>query len=165
MWREIYFKLVRTCNAKMYFVNSQWTTEYFINTIREKVRQDFQIDNCEFVDTENILPEGIPAEDGPAITGTSQTLLQKYGDSFLYISFYIRPIQVNNLSLIIADEENQIETLLNNRMCLICLNQERNVVFTPCNHLCVCSSCGYTNRIDICPICRASILTRMRIYV
>ena len=27
----------------MYFVNSEWTTEYFINTLREKVRQDFQI--------------------------------------------------------------------------------------------------------------------------
>jgi hypothetical protein len=165
MWREIYFKVVRTCDTKMYFVNSEWTTEYFINTLREKVKQDFQIDYCEFIDTANRLPEGIPAEDGPAITTSSQTLIQKYGDSFFHIAFYIRPIEINNISLILPNQEIQIEPLLNNRMCVVCFNEERNVVFTPCNHLCVCSSCDYTNRIYYCPICRASILTRMTIYV
>lgn len=38
--------------------------------------------------------------------------------------------------------------------CIICLTYQRNVVFSPCNHLAVCSRCA---NLPNCPVCRAVI--------
>jgi len=164
MWREIYFKLVRTANAKRYFINSSWTTEEFIDKMREKIRQDFDIDNCEFIDTENNLPDNIAAEDGPAIMPTHQTLLEKYEEKFFQMAIYIRPLHRDSYSVNIQ-RVNYNNEILNNPMCIICFSQERNIVFTPCNHLCVCSSCSMNNSIQSCPLCRINITDRMVVYL
>jgi hypothetical protein len=37
-------------------------------------------------------------------------------------------------------------------ICCVCLERTRNMVFLNCQHLCVCSSCGYS--LFECPICR-----------
>ena len=42
-----------------------------------------------------------------------------------------------------------------NRICSVCLDAEKNVVFLPCSHMAVCSSC--TANIELCPICRQEI--------
>ena len=42
--------------------------------------------------------------------------------------------------------------------CVMCMQNDRGVVFQPCFHLVSCTSCQ--NRIGICPVCRETIYGR-----
>ena len=47
-------------------------------------------------------------------------------------------------------------------ICVICLTQERSVLFTPCNHVCVCRGCWEQWRAEHvmhapCPMCRVVV--------
>jgi len=48
-------------------------------------------------------------------------------------------------------------------MCQICMENPKNVVFTPCGHLCVCIECSKT--INKCPMCRADILQKIKTFM
>lgn len=47
-------------------------------------------------------------------------------------------------------------------LCIICLEQEYNVVFVPCGHMCCCTSCS--SRLSECPLCRRHIEQVVRTY-
>ena len=42
-----------------------------------------------------------------------------------------------------------------NKMCVVCLERERDVVLYPCTHCCLCRECNES--VHNCPICRSSI--------
>lgn len=46
--------------------------------------------------------------------------------------------------------------------CVVCLDEIRKIVFTPCGHLCCCEKCSA--QIHICPICKAGIVSRVKVY-
>jgi hypothetical protein len=48
---SVYFKVARTTRSSNYDINFNWTTEQFISIMREKVLNDFNLENVEFVDT------------------------------------------------------------------------------------------------------------------
>lgn len=49
--------------------------------------------------------------------------------------------------------------------CVICLSQRRDTVCFPCRHLCLCSECASTFRLQSnkCPICRAPVTELMQL--
>jgi hypothetical protein len=90
---SIYFKVARTTETAMYDIDLDWTTEEFINIMREKVIEDFVLENAEFVDTAQERILGIAAEDAPALRPTNRTIPDYYGSRIYHLAFYIRPIQ------------------------------------------------------------------------
>lgn len=46
--------------------------------------------------------------------------------------------------------------------CVVCLEQEAQMVFLPCGHVCCCQQCCQPLR--TCPLCRQDISQRLRIY-
>lgn len=40
-------------------------------------------------------------------------------------------------------------------LCAICFDHQRDIVFLPCKHFCVCWECG--KRVDKCLMCRAEV--------
>lgn len=50
-----------------------------------------------------------------------------------------------------------------NRMCVVCLERERDVVFQPCYHLVCCQPCGIL--LGKCPICRGEISEYNKVYM
>ena len=50
---------------------------------------------------------------------------------------------------------------LNKKTCIACMFNEISIIFRPCNHLCTCESCS--EKINICPMCRQLITSRMKI--
>ncbi|XP_053329787.1 E3 ubiquitin-protein ligase LRSAM1 isoform X1 [Spea bombifrons] len=46
--------------------------------------------------------------------------------------------------------------------CVVCLEQEAQIVFLGCGHVCCCAPCG--DALRICPLCRGEISQRIRIY-
>jgi len=160
---SIYFKVARTTRTAFYNVDLNWTTEQFINIMREKVIEDFNLENAEFVDTAQELIIGVAAEDAPALRPSNRTIRDYYGARIYHLAFYIRPIP-----LIVAmdiEPEEQIPDLPQHRACVICLQRERNLLFMPCNHLCACAECGLNPTIRVCPICRTAFNNRVVVHV
>lgn len=163
---SIYFKVARTTDSCRYDIDLNWTTEQFINIMREKVIEDFVLDNAEFVDTAQELIIGIAAEDAPALRPSNRTIREYYGARIYHLAFYIRPLLLiqNNVAMEVEPEE-PIPEFPQERACAICLQRERNLVFVPCNHLCACAECGLNPTIRTCPICRTAFDTRIVVYV
>ena len=59
------------------------------------------------------------------------------------------------------EEEEKIR--LESIECLLCLNEEREIAFLPCQHLAACMKCS--SKIKTCCICRTVIKSRMRIII
>ena len=50
---------------------------------------------------------------------------------------------------------------INKKTCIACMLNEICIIFRPCNHLCTCENCS--EKINICPMCRQLITSRMKI--
>jgi hypothetical protein len=50
-------------------------------------------------------------------------------------------------------------------MCCICYINTKNVLLTPCNHLCVCSKCSTNASLHKCPLCNENIVSKINVYV
>lgn len=162
----IYFKVARTTETAMYDIDLNWTTAEFINIMREKVIEDFVLDDVEFVDTAQELIIGIAAEDAPALRPTNRTIHEYYGARIYHLAFYIRPLPlIQNAVAMDVQPEEPIPEFPQERACSICLQRERNLVFVPCNHLCACAECGLNPTIRTCPICRTVFNNRIVVYV
>jgi len=173
-FKNTYFKIVFTSNSHQYLINPQWTVTQFIEIMRPVVCRDFNLENCEFVDTiqqhiplERAVAEGAGergnsvdvsrriSENGAAlIYQNNVTLASKYGDD-LNVAFYIRPISIQLIE--IPENDTQLR-------CVICMTRQRNMLFNPCRHICCCSECAYNN-IHECPICRQVISEQFAIYL
>ncbi|NWR44257.1 LRSM1 ligase, partial [Regulus satrapa] len=46
--------------------------------------------------------------------------------------------------------------------CVVCMEQEPQMVFLPCGHVCCCQGC--CERLRSCPLCRQDIAQRLRIF-
>ncbi|CAN7941503.1 unnamed protein product, partial [Ixodes hexagonus] len=47
--------------------------------------------------------------------------------------------------------------------CAVCLDEQKTVLFLPCQHLVTCVNCG--TRVQECPMCRAEISQRIRAFL
>jgi hypothetical protein len=91
---ELSFKKVYTCKTVYYTIDVNFTMKQFINFIKSKAYNDFNINNnykIEIVESgqfDNI--NGSDAELAPALESCETTLREKYGEKIKYVSFYIR---------------------------------------------------------------------------
>ncbi|NXF92194.1 LRSM1 ligase, partial [Eubucco bourcierii] len=46
--------------------------------------------------------------------------------------------------------------------CVVCMEQEPQIIFLPCGHVCCCQNC--CERLQPCPLCRKDIAQRIRIF-
>jgi hypothetical protein len=56
----------------------------------------------------------------------------------------------------------EYERLKNERMCVICLSKDKNVIFLPCAHFAACLECSMS--LNNCPMCRSEIQARIRAF-
>ena len=135
---SIYFKVAYTCDTKYYDIPHNWSISQFINSIRGKVRRDFQIH------TEVDIVEAGQGEEAPALEPEQITFRQKYFNQIPYLAFYIRP-------------RTTIQQLPE---CMLCQETGRIISRTfGCAHqFCRTCSDGCTSHgHNRCPICRHRI--------
>ena len=69
---------------------------------------------------------------------------------------------------------DEILNMDNAWQCVSCLDNEKTVVYLPCNHLAVCQKCDQQmsqsnlenpNQMESCPICRSQIMKRVNVHV
>lgn len=57
-------------------------------------------------------------------------------------------------------EEN--ERLKNERLCVVCLIKDKNILYLPCAHLATCLDCSYP--LQTCPMCRSAVQATVRTF-
>ena len=67
----------------------------------------------------------------------------------------------NNLSIINKTINNKLKS---NKLCIICLENPKTILFYPCNHLVCCKMCGKDGRIKKCPVCNKKIDKKMTVF-
>ena len=93
---EFYFKLAYTCQTKYYTVNPNSKISEFINDIKIRAHEDFNINNDEDIEIveagnfDNI--NGRDAEMAPALQPSEYTLKDLYEHNYKNTAFYIRKI-------------------------------------------------------------------------
>lgn len=55
---------------------------------------------------------------------------------------------------------NSVDDVL---QCVICIDDYRSYMVTPCNHLCLCKKCS--TDIKTCPICRYNVISIIRVFI
>lgn len=61
--------------------------------------------------------------------------------------------------------KNNIQELENKITCVVCLDNLRNIMFSPCNHLATCISCSKNFLLGKkCPICRKEFNSIIRVF-
>lgn len=64
-------------------------------------------------------------------------------------------------SSLIADAMNK--TSDEQKMCVVCIDEEKSVLLLPCRHVCVCKVCS--RQLDTCPVCRAHIDDKINVFM
>lgn len=81
--------------------------------------------------------------------------------------------QLTGIVQLVAQQHQPLELiqrtneLTTNPICLICCENNREIVLMPCNHLCYCQQCGSNPsiRVQNCPYCREPVHNAIKIYV
>ncbi|TNJ29480.1 Ankyrin repeat protein 2 [Giardia muris] len=89
-------------------------------------------------------------------------------NAFHYAKFPARRIPNNTLLVFLGEvygmaPNHRARPEPENNMCSICLEREKNMMFAPCNHLCVCDVCAPMLNMD-CPICRQKAKRIERVF-
>ena len=94
-------------------------------------------------------------------TGTVDRLSREFGTTALRYASGMTTCQdlIDSLNKLNLDEEDAPASAT----CRVCLRSERTTVFEPCKHVVCCSTCA--DNVTECPICRAHIESRTRVYM
>lgn len=68
-------------------------------------------------------------------------------------------------SLLVSKAGKQVEG--EQFLCCVCLSDTKSILLIPCNHLCLCQSCGgeAPTKIEYCPICRVRIKKKVKVFL
>ena len=59
----------------------------------------------------------------------------------------------------------EVERLIDERTCIICMDKEILYLFMPCKHLVSCENCAKNPVVKECPVCRKTIQKRLKTYM
>jgi hypothetical protein len=86
--------------------------------------------------------------------------------SLLSFDYYRKKESLKKLNFNHRDNiEKRIKQVDPDGLCIICCDNPRSIIFNPCFHLCVCSSCSPKLKTNQCPVCREEIKSKNEIFV
>ena len=50
-------------------------------------------------------------------------------------------------------------------ICVICMDNEREIALTPCGHRCLCPGCAQLLKTNLCPVCQTEIASKIKIFL
>ena len=48
------------------------------------------------------------------------------------------------------------------KLCIICMEKPRDIVFVDCSHLCCCQACS--DKVTNCPLCRKQVTSKLKVF-
>lgn len=81
-------------------------------------------------------------------------------------SCYCKLHKTNDMRCIDLTITNDISELSNDeRLCIICMEDERRIIFTPCGHIIICESCLHSHEFTNCCLCNKKIFGKYKLYL
>ena len=73
---------------------------------------------------------------------------------------YFYRIGKNNIKIISNYTKMKIYEDKDSKECIICMDEDKTMVFAPCGHYCACKKCceNVINIIGTCPLCRGQVI-------
>jgi len=59
----------------------------------------------------------------------------------------------------------KVRQIREEKMCMICCENQKNIVFIPCYHVCVCERCSSEKDIKKCPVCDAQVMLFHKVFI
>lgn len=78
-------------------------------------------------------------------------------------SVYRAKRTVERYSITPAQSESEIDGLDDDKICIVCLEQRRQICAVPCGHISMCHACA--TPISDCPVCRTNMMFKVRFIV
>ncbi len=78
---------------------------------------------------------------------------------------YLERQPIEKISIKTVNEKINIKHLNNiksDNSCVICMENEKNIVFLPCGHIASCFSCA--SSLHSCPLCRVKISQQHKVF-
>lgn len=72
----------------------------------------------------------------------------------LEMDFYCSEYKVKALQQVIEEPTTKVKSDL---LCIICEENKRNILFSPCNHVLACEECYQKDETETCYVCREKI--------
>lgn len=63
----------------------------------------------------------------------------------------------------LSDAEESCAHESEHTLCVVCLEENKNTLLMPCNHLCMCSNCAAG--VGTCPMCRETVETHVAVFM
>jgi len=92
--------------------------------------------------------------------GYNALFIAKHNDSTEIVKLIEEKIKLLEEKIPVTNPKIRTE---NDMTCKVCLTNEKSVAFDPCGHVCTCERCA--SKIDKCPICRAPIDKKIKVFV
>ena len=74
-------------------------------------------------------------------------------------------VNLSDLKSSLIDKNDDAATSVATALqCVVCFKNERSTACVPCGHKCLCNECARNEKIRQCPICRAPIEMRLRVW-
>lgn len=61
------------------------------------------------------------------------------------------------------DAKGKLEELAEDKLCDVCMDGDKCIMFELCRHVCVCEACA--PMVDKCPLCRQTPTRKVAIYL
>tara|TARA_B100000123_G_scaffold85096_1_gene61503 strand:+ start:4039 stop:4506 length:468 start_codon:yes stop_codon:yes gene_type:complete len=72
----------------------------------------------------------------------------------LEMDFYCSEYKVKALQQVIEEPTTKVKSDL---LCIICEENKRNILFSPCNHVLACQECYQKDKTEECYVCREKV--------
>ena len=134
-------------------IDTYWSLKQFIDIMTNYISQKYEITDFKLVETCQENKGYNLGENGNPFAPSNLTI----GETFQ------RKIQDNNLMFYIRKEPL---LPLDDLRCSVCLNNRKNILFSPCNHICCCQTCfTMAANVNECFICRQNIEGHQFVYL
>jgi len=68
----------------------------------------------------------------------------------------------DEVQLLKKENEKMKQIALEDRLCVICFEEQKNAIFVPCGHVATCMSCA--KQMIYCPICRGNVNMVVQVF-
>lgn len=85
------------------------------------------------------------------------SFIRAYASAYVIVNDFSGPAEPS------AEATATVSPMPHDLLCRICYDAKLSVLFRPCNHLASCLTCS--DRLTLCPICRAEIREKIVVYL
>lgn len=134
-------------------IDTSWSLKEFINVMTSYIHHKYDFTDFKLVETCQIEKGNCVGEKGVPFSPSNLTIAEMFH----------KKIQNNSLMFYIRKEP---VIPVDELRCSVCLNNRKNVLFSPCNHICCCQTCfDMSTNINECFICRQHINSHQIVYL